>query len=216
MGNISIDKTIKNLEKNNFKVTYFETAKEILPYLSSVMRERATVAVGGSQSLVQTKVLDFLRSNEYAFFDRYQEGVNVRKVFLDSFSAEYYFSSANAITEEGEIYNIDGTGNRIACITYGPEHVFLIVSTKKIVKNLKEAALRVKNIAAPLNAKRLMLNTPCVKLGHCIKENIDSEQLMANGQPYCPQSICSFTQILSRQCIKNRIEVILVNEEFGY
>ncbi len=211
-----ITSTIENLKKNNFKVTFLEKVDELIPYLKDVMTPSSKVAVGGSMSLFQTGVIDFLRKESFKFLDRYQEGVDVNKIFIESFSAKYYFASANAITERGEIYNTDGNANRVAAISFGPEHVFLIVSTKKIVKNLKEAALRVKQIAAPLNTKRLMLSTPCTKLGHCIKDTFDDEALMTCGQDFCPNSICSNIQILSKQTKKERIEIILIDEDFGY
>ncbi len=211
-----IDALIKNLENNNFKVTYLEKKEELIPYLRSQMLPSSTVAVGGSVSLFETGVIDLLRSGKYNFLDRYAEGADVDKIFHDSFFANYYFASANAITLSGEIYNVDGNANRVAAISFGPEHVYLIVSTNKIVADLREAALRVKKVVAPLNAKRLKLNTPCAKLGHCIQDTIDEDTLMCNGQRYCQNTICANVQILSRQRNKDRIEVILINEKFGY
>lgn len=210
------DTLIKNLTNNNFRVTYLEKIDELIPYLKTQMLPTSTVAVGGSVSLFETGLIDFLRSSEFKFLDRYQEGADVDKIFHDTFNAKYYFSSANAITENGEIYNIDGNANRVAAISFGPEHVYLVVSTNKIVANLKEAALRVKRVVAPQNAKRLKLNTPCAKLGHCINDSIDENELMCNGQHHCQNTICANIQILSRQRNKDRIEVILINERFGY
>jgi Uncharacterised ACR, YkgG family COG1556. len=212
----TIELTAENLKKNNFRVTLLEKKEEVVPYLKSVMKIRESVAVGGSESLKETGVLDLLRNGDYKFYDRYQEGIDIQKVFHESFSATYYLAGANAITESGLIYNVDGTGNRTACITYGPQHVFLVVSTKKIVRNLNEAALRVKEIVAPLNCKRLQIPTPCAKLGHCIKDEIDDDLWMANGQVYCPSTICASVHIMSRQRVKDRIEVILVDDDFGY
>ena len=111
--------------------------------------------------------------------------------------------SSNAVTMDGELVNIDGTGNRVACLCHGPENVILIVGMNKVVKNVEEAISRVRNIAAPPNAVRLSKNTPCSKIGRCADCQSDD-------------CICCQTVITRRSAVQGRIKVILVGEELGY
>ena len=162
-----IERTIVNLEKNNIKAYYAKSDDEIFQTIKDIVKDGETVSVGGSMTLFETKIIDFLRSGRYNFLDRYKENLtqtDLKEIYRKSFSANTYFASANAITEEGEIFNVDGNGNRVAAILYGPDKVILIVGVNKIVKNIDEAIKRNKDISGPANAKRLNLQTPCVKV----------------------------------------------------
>ena len=115
-----------------------------------------------------------------------------------------YLSSSNAVTMDGQLYNVDGNGNRVAALTYGPEHVLVICGVNKIVKNLEEAELRVRNVAAPANCVRLHKDSnPCTKTGTCMDCRL-------------PSRICSVGSVLFRSHVEGRIHVLLVNEELGY
>ena len=137
-----IERTIVNLEKNNIKAYYAKSDDEIFQTIKDIVKDGETVSVGGSMTLFETKIIDFLRSGRYNFLDRYKENLtqtDLKEIYRKSFSANTYFASANAITEEGEIFNVDGNGNRVAAILYGPDKVILIVGVNKIVKNIDEA-----------------------------------------------------------------------------
>lgn len=216
MDRETVDRTMKALRANGYAVTHLDKREEVRAYLESVMKEGSSCAVGGSVSLDDCDVLSLLRCGSYEFYDRYEEGVDVEEVFRKSFSADYYLASANAITEKGELMFIDGRGNRVAAITYGPKKVFLIVSVNKICSNLKEAWLRCKTIACPKNAKRLNRDTFCAGNGRCINTEFYDDDLLNRGVRGCKNTICSYTAIMSRQMVKDRIEVILVDEECGY
>ena len=203
-----VEKTIQNLEKNNMEAYFVQDENELIDKVKEIVKEGSTVAVGGSMTLFETGVIDLLRNGKYKFLDRYEEGLTkeqVQKVYRDSFSSDAYFVSTNALTEDGELFNIDGNGNRVAAMIYGPSTVIVVAGINKIVSNLEEAKIRVKNYAAPINAKRLNKDTPCTKVGHCVDCSSKDR-------------ICSHYVVTGRQTTHNkgRIKVIIVNKEFGY
>ena len=201
-----IERTRVNLEKNNIKAYYAKSDDEIFQTIKDIVKDGETVSVGGSMTLFETKIIDFLRSGRYNFLDRYKENLtqtDLKEIYRKSFSANTYFASANAITEEGEIFNVDGNGNRVAAILYGPDKVILIVGVNKIVKNIDEAIKRNKDISGPANAKRLNLQTPCAKVGYCM----DCES---------KDRICCEYTVIKRQRNENRIHVIFVNDNLGF
>lgn len=209
-----IKKTIKNLEKNNIKTYFLESKKDVVPLIERMVAEGSTVAVGGSVTLSETGVLEHLRCGRYTFFDRYKEGLGadgVKEVFRKSFGVDTYVCSTNAITEEGELYNVDRTGNRVGAISYGPESVIIIAGVNKIVANIDEAVKRVKTISAPKNCKRLNCNTYCAQKGYCADVNGG----MGKGCD-SKERICTHYVVTSKQLNPDRIKVILVNEELGY
>lgn len=163
-----IAKTIRNLEKNNMQACYVESRADAVNKVRELMSEGQTVAVGGSMTLYECGVIDLLRSGRYRFLDRYEEGLSrdeVEKIFRESFFVDTYISSTNAITENGELYNVDGNSNRVAAICYGPKSVIIIAGYNKIVSDIDEAVDRVKRTAAPANAVRLSCDTYCSEKG---------------------------------------------------
>lgn len=201
-----VNRTIEALEKNNISGYFVSGEAEIFPIIEGILKNGDTVAVGGSMTLEETGVLDFLRTSQYKFLDRYEKGITqeeLRLIYIKSFMADGYFTSTNAITEDGELYNVDGNGNRVAAMLYGPEKVIIICGVNKLVKNLDEAIIRNKEVSAPANAKRLNRNTPCAKVGYCM--DCSSED-----------RICNEYTIIKRQKSKGRITVIFVNKELGY
>ena len=208
------EKLRKVFENNNFGFVLLEKKEDVVPYLKEHMEKESVCSVGGSVTLDQCRVLDLLRCGDYEFLDRYEMGADLKKIFRATFSADYYISSANALTEHGEVYLVDGTGNRVSATIYGPDKVYLVCGVNKIVKNLKEAVERVKTVAAPLNAKRLNYGTYCRESGQCAKNMADEEHLMCSFT--CQNTICCSSVALSRQKIKDRIVIILVAEELGY
>lgn len=203
---IRIERTIEALEKNNMNGYYVENNDELISKIEEIVSEGATVACGGSMTLFETNIIDYLRKGRYNFLDRYAEGLNkddINKIYRQAFSADAYFVSSNAITENGEIYNVDGTGNRVAAMIYGPDKVIIICGVNKIVKDVNEAIHRTKTIAAPINAKRIDRKTPCCKVGCCMDCN-------------SPERICNDYTLIRKQANKDRIHVIFLDEELGY
>jgi hypothetical protein len=214
-----VGRTIKALEANNIMAAYLPTMQEVIPMVTSLLSKGESVAVGGSVTLQETGVLQLLRNGDYDFHDRYEKGLTseqVRQVFLDSFSVDTYLASANAITEHGEIYCVDGNSNRVAAMLYGPKQVVLVVSWDKIVPDLATAVERVKQIAAPANAVRFDRDTYCNKHGKCVSPSCHPNHLMALSPGLCEHTICSNHVIFSHQGTKNRIKVLIVGESLGY
>ena len=212
--NTIIENTIKNLEKNNIEALYVESKEDVVPLIEKLVPQGSTVAVGGSVSLDESGVLSHLRSGRYEFFDRYAQGLSreeVMEVYRKSFGVDAYFCSSNAVTEEGELYNVDGNANRISAIAFGPLNVIMVVGVNKIVKNIDEAVKRVKTIAAPKNCRRLDCRTYCFEKGHCM----DMDGGMGKGCD-APQRICRHYLVSAKQAVMGRIKVIIVNEELGY
>lgn len=208
---------VENLRKNNMEVVLLSRKEDVVPFLKEQLKEGATVAVGGSKSLDEAKVLPLLRSGAYQFLDRYTEGLTrpeIEEIFKKSFFADVYIASANAITEQGEIYNVDGNGNRVAAMLFGPEKVYLVVGKNKIVKNLDEAVKRVRTVAAPLNTKRLSCATYCEKAGECASKVRDAAHMTA-GCGSEGRICCDYT-VMAYQRKKDRVCVILVDEELGF
>lgn len=199
-------RTIQALNKNDMNGYLVNTKEELIEKIKELVKENSTVACGGSMSLFETGVIDHLRSDRYNFLDRYKEGLSeeeVTKIFKESFFADVYFASSNAVTEDGKLYNVDGNGNRVAAILFGPEKVILVVGVNKIVKNIDEAVIRNREISAPANAKRLNKKTPCAKVGYCMD---------CKGN----DKICREFTVISSQKNKDRMHVIFMNEEIGY
>lgn len=191
------------LSKNNMQAHIVQKAADVVPMLQDMLPPGATIANGGSMTLRETGVLDFLRGGEYEFWDREAPGADIPQIFRDAFHADFYFTSANAITEQGQVYEIDGNGNRIAAIAYGPKKVVIIAGINKIVADLDAARQRRREIASPANARRVGAKTPCTVTGVC-------------NDCSSPGRICCTELILHQQRIKDRIVVILVNECLGY
>ena len=200
---LKMERTAEALRDNNMYCECVDSVEEALEVVESMLNDGDTVAVGGSMTLEEIGVLDLLRGGRYNFLDRYENGADVQKIFRDSFSADVYLTSSNAITEDGELYNVDGNGNRVAAMTFGPKAVIVVAGYNKIVKDIDAAKVRVQEIAAPANATRLSCETPCTKTGHCM--NCAS-----------PRRICATAVIMGRQRVQNRVKVILVGEELGY
>jgi L-lactate utilization protein LutB len=201
-----IERTIKALNDNNMNGYLVNTKEELIDKIKEIVEEKAVVSCGGSMSLFETGVIEHLRSDRYRFLDRYKEGLTqeeINKIFRDTFYADAFFSSSNAVTEDGKLYNVDGNGNRVAAMLFGPNKVIIVVGENKIVKNIDEAIKRNREISAPANAKRLNKSTPCTKVGYCMDcKNTDK--------------ICREYTVISSQGNKDRIHIIFLNEQIGY
>ena len=210
-----MEKTAAALERNNMKAFIAETKEEALEIAKTLLKDGDTVASGGSVTLKETGISDLLSSGKYNYLDRTGlSGDELKKCFRDAFSADVYFSSSNAITENGELYNVDGNANRIAAVTFGPDSVVIVAGFNKIVPDIDSAIKRVKECAAPPNGVRLGLETYCSKEGHCCNMTC-SEGDFADGCKSQGRMCCSFI-VTSHQRAKDRIKVILVGEKLGY
>ena len=208
--NLQLERVKSALEKNNMNAYVVQTAGEARELIESMLFDGATIASGGSMSLEEGNIMTLLRSGKYNYLDR-EKADDKTALYRKCFSADFYLCSSNAVTESGELYNVDGNSNRVAAICFGPEKVIMLVGRNKIVKNLEEAENRVKRYAAPANCIRLSCDTPCRKTGVCAGINGD----MASG---CRTDgrICASYVVSAYQRVKGRINVILVNEELGY
>lgn len=201
-----INKTIEALKFNNMNGYLVKTKEELISKIEELVPDKSTVSCGGSMSLFEYGVIEHLRSGRYKFLDRYEEGLTQEKItqiFKESFFADAYFASSNAVTEDGKLYNVDGTGNRVAAMLYGPEKVILLVGVNKIVNNMDEAIKRIREVSAPANAKRLNRHTPCAKVGYCMDCN-------------SKEKICREFTVIASQSKKDRIHVIFINDNIGY
>lgn len=198
--------TMKNLEKRHFQCHYCKTAQEAVAFASELVPAGSTVSFGGSMTFSDSGMADALKQrSDITLLDRSQAGSpeEVKEIYHKSLNADYYFMSSNAITSEGELVNIDGTGNRLAALIYGPEHVIILAGMNKVCPTLGDAISRVKNVASPKNASRLNRNTPCASTGLC-------------GNCLSPDCICSHTVITRKSAPEKRIKVILIGESLGY
>ena len=201
-----MERTAAALEKNRMEAHLVATKEEVVPLIRSLLAPGDVVSVGGSVTLDECGVLGLLRCGDYQFLDRYAPGLTadeIGEIYRKSFFADAYLCSSNAVTENGELYNVDGNANRVAAMTFGPKKVILVVGVNKIVPDLAAAERRVQEIAAPANAKRLSCKTPCAATGKCA-------DCAGDGR------ICCTAVIHRQQRVPGRIKVILVGEPLGY
>ncbi|MDO4322948.1 MAG: lactate utilization protein [Lachnospiraceae bacterium] len=196
---------IKGLEKRQMEGYYFKTAKEAVEKIMSMIPPHSSVSWGGSSTLTETGMMEALQSADLELIDRSGASSPEEKKALErkAFAADYYFMSTNAITADGELVNVDGNGNRVAALVYGPDHVMILAGMNKVAADTAAAITRVHTNAAPPNTIRLNLKTPCSQTGVC--KNCLS-----------PDCICSHTVITRFNRIKGRIKVFLIGEELGF
>lgn len=196
----------KALERNGIKAVIARTGEEARKKALRMIPKGATVGLGGSRTSQEIGLLDALRKGDYRLHDQYAPGLTIessREIRIAGTNAPYFVSGTNAITDDGKLVNIDGAGNRLAGFCYGPEKVILVIGRNKIVSDVEAAIDRVRNVAAPMNAKRFGLKTPCATTGRC-------------SDCASPQRICNLTLIIEKQKPKGRITVILINEDLGF
>lgn len=203
-----IEKTIKNLNSNNMDAYYFTSREQLFKRIDELIPDGSSVSCGGSMTLFEVGIIDHLHKINCKLLDRYKDGLSrddVHKVLVSALTCDVYITSSNAVTENGELYNVDGNGNRVAAMIFGPKSVIVVIGVNKIVADIKEATLRVRNVAAPANAVRLKLSTPCTKTGHCMDCKVSDH-------------ICCNYVVMGQQRARNkgRIKVLILNEELGY
>ncbi len=210
-----IDRTGENLRKNNMEFYYAETAADVTAIVESLIKEGDVITNGGTMTMKECGLAELLESPKYNYLDRSKmTPEEVAELYIRAFSADVYISSSNAITEDGVLYNVDGNSNRVAAIAFGPKSVIIIAGYNKIVKNLEQAELRVKQLAAPANCERLDCATYCKECGECVSLTKSVRQ-MSDGCSGDGRICCNYL-ISAHQRHKGRIKVIIVGEELGY
>lgn len=198
-------RVVKALESRNMEAYYVKTKEDAVCQALKLISKGSTINMGGSKSVRETGLTDMLSGAEYTFYDRdkAESPEEKQEIALKAFTCDYYLGSVNAMSEDGVLINIDGNANRIAAYAFGPKNVLLIVGMNKVVKTEQDAMSRARNEAAPVNAQRFGIDTPCVKNGSCFD---------------CKKEQCICCQILVTRFsrIAKRIKVILVGENLGF
>ena len=197
-------KLMANLERRHFEAYYCRTASDIIGKVKEIIPEGSSISWGGSMSIRDTGLTQALKAGNYVVYDRDDVTTEEEKraTYLKAFDVDFYLASANALSEDGIIVSIDGNGNRVAAITWGPRRVIFVVGLNKVAQDVTAALQRARSIASPINAARFDIDTPCQADGIC--HNCKS-----------PQSICNYVHFL-RNSPKGRHTVVLVGEDFGY
>ncbi|MBR3098413.1 MAG: lactate utilization protein [Clostridia bacterium] len=193
---------IRGLQSRNMSGYYAANKEEALAKALELIPKGATVTMGGGMSVHEIGLTDALKQGDYHFIDRDKEA-DKRAAMLMAYDADVYLASANAITQDGVMVNIDGNSNRVSAIAQGPKKVIFIVGMNKVCDDVDGAMKRARNVAAPINAQRFGLSTPCTKTGTCM--NCKS-----------PDTICCQFLITRFSRHAGRIHVILVNDVLGF
>ena len=214
---VKINNTIAALAKNNMNGIYAPDCQAAVEEVKKLLPDGCTVSMGGCATAAETGILDLLRSGRYNFLDRNVPGLTgeqIMDIYRKTFCADAFITSANAVTENGELYNVDGNSNRVSAMLFGPDKVIVIAGYNKIVSDIDDAIKRVKTTAAPINAARLGCDTPCTKTGKCVSLSKQNPHL-CDG---CASDarICANYTVMARQRRNDRVYVILVGEELGF
>jgi hypothetical protein len=199
-------KTIEKLEAHHFKAIYVKNRKEAGEEILKHIRPKQKVGVGGSVTIRELGILEKLEAQGHPLYDHWKPGLSkesVLEIRKAQMTSDLFLSSVNAVTLNGELVNIDGIGNRVNSTIFGPGKVILVAGYNKIVEDVQEAIKRIKNVAAPINAKRLNIDVPCAKLGKCVDCN-------------SPNRICRVVVIHERRPSLTDMLIILVGEELGF
>ncbi|MGQ9648026.1 MAG: lactate utilization protein [Thermodesulfobacteriota bacterium] len=200
-----VERTIHALKKNNFEALFVPDSKSAFEEVMKRIPDGATVGVGGSVTLTQTGILEALEKRNVPLIWPAQQAKNMEErmeLYRKAFSSDIFLSSTNAITEDGKLYNVDATGNRVGAMFIGPKKTIVVAGVNKIVKDVDAAEKRVREWTAPQNAKRLNRKTPCVETGVC-------------ADCGSPDRICNIYVTLAKKPSRTDIVIILVGEKLG-
>jgi L-lactate utilization protein LutB len=201
-----LSRTVVSLERNGFLTICVHTREEALQWLLSTIPIEATVGVGGSVTLRDIGIVEALRQRGNIIYEHWKPGltsVERREVMRGQLTSDIFLASSNAVTETGKLVNVDNSGNRVASTIFGPSQVILTVGMNKIVRDLTAGLDRVRNVAAPMDCRRIGRKTPCIKTGRC--EDCDS-----------PDRLCRALTIIERVPSRSKITVLLVKEPLGF
>ena len=197
---------IKNFERRNIEAFYCPTKEDAVKLALDIMKDGGTVGMGGSATVRETGLVDAIKDTpSLRFIDRdsAKSPEEKKAIYLETMAADYFLMSSNAITIDGELVNIDGNGNRLACLLCGPDNVLVLAGMNKVVDDVDSGIQRVGTHAAPPNAARLGTRTPCAALGHC-------------GDCHSQDCMCCQIVITRHSRQAGRIKVILIGEELGF
>ncbi len=203
-----VKRTIEALKNNGFNAIYTKTSEEALEKILQLIPKGSLVGIGGSVTIRDIGLVDALvkRGDRLAenWLKKYspEEDLAIRKQQL---TADVFLTSSNAITEDGELINIDGSGNRIAAMTFGPKKVIVVAGINKIVKDAYEGIERIRNVSAPMNVKRVGGKTPCVVTGYCDLDECEP-----------PNRHCHIINIMEKRPTKTDTTVVIVGEDLGF
>ena len=195
-------KVIEGLKSRNMTGYYAATKEEALKKALELIPKGSSISMGGAMSAHEIGLVEAVQTADYDFIDR-DKASDKREAMLKAYGADIFLSSVNAMTEDGVLVNIDGNSNRVSAIAQGPKKVIFIVGMNKVCNDVDAAMKRARNVAAPINAQRFGLNTPCSKTGACM--NCKS-----------PDTICCQFLITRYSRHADRIHVILVNDNLGF
>ncbi len=198
-----LERAAEALRKNRMEAHVLKSREDVVPLLQRLLPKGGTVGSGGSVTLEECGVPALLRSEDYRYLDRMAEGADAGQVARESFFADCYLSSIGAVTEEGELFAVDGNGNRVAALIFGPKQVFVVAGYNKLVATREDARNRNFEVSAPANTHRIGLSTPCSTTGKC-------------HRCHSPQRICCAEVLLGPQREAGRITVLLVCEDLGF
>lgn len=195
----------ESLRRRNFEAYYCPTAAEAVEKVSDLIPDGSSVTWGGSMTIRDMGLTQKLHERALNVLDRDKAATRdeAQEIYRAAFSADYYLSSANAISEDGVIVNIDGNGNRVAAITFGPKHVIFVIGLNKVAQDVQSALARARSTAGPVNAARFDIKTPCLTDGVCHDCN-------------SPESICNYIHFTRNSHPAGRHIVVLVGEDLGY
>jgi len=205
---LQAEQLIQNLKKRGIEGSYFDTCAEAVAEICRRVPAGALVGLGGSETIIESGLLAALRRMDLRLLDRYKEGVGkeqVDQMRRQGLQADIFICSSNAVTADGRLVNVDGTGNRVAAMIFGPGKVIIVAGMNKVVRDLDAAIARVKNTAAPANSLRVGASTPCAHTGFC-------------QDPHChpPNRICCQLVVTEASMVPGRLLVVLVGETLGY
>ncbi len=199
-----VEQLLKNLNKRGYKGKYVENADAAKQAVMNLIASEQSVGIGGSITILDLNLYDALKSRgNRVYWHWMAKSEQVDEERIKAVQADVYLTSSNAISQDGVLVNTDGTGNRVSAMFFGPDRVIVVCGVNKIAKDLQSAIDRVKNVACPLNGRRLGLDTPCALSGKC--NDCDS-----------PQRMCKVTVLLERPTNGKTVYVILVGETLGY
>ena len=197
---------IKNFKKRNMEAFYCETKENAVELALKLMKDKGTVGMGGTETVKEMGLLNAIENADHLdFIDRNvaKTPQEKKEIFFKTMQCDYFLMSSNAVTIDGELINIDGNGNRVACLIHGPEQVLVFVGMNKVVDDVDSGIERIGICAAPPNAARLGTRTPCAQLGHC-------------GDCHSEDCMCCQLVITRHSRHNGRIKVILIGEELGF
>lgn len=192
---------IKGLQSRNMSGYYAASKEDALKQALELIPEESTISMGGCMSAHEIGLINALENGNYNYLDRSK--METREGLLAAYDSDIFLSSANAITNDGIMVNIDGNSNRVSCIAQGPQKVIFIVGMNKVCADLDSAMKRARNVAAPINAQRFDIKTPCKETGKCF----DCKS---------PDTVCCQFLITRYSKHVGRIHVILVNDDLGF